>query len=137
LLGVVIAEPDQIEIDDDYLYFSGIWKNSYEASGHIEHYGHSEATGCWTLVGYASGYLTKTLGKDVLAYESECVGRVDSTCRFVAQTLVFIDRQDQAKSMMSYYKAESIATELDRAQKELQEINQNIIESDKVHQKLT
>lgn len=137
LLGVVIAEPNQIEVGDDSLYFSGTWKNSYEALGHIEHYGHSESTGCWTLVGYASGYLTKTLGKDVLAYETECVGRGDATCRFVAQTLDSIDRQDQAKSMMRYYKAESIATELDRAQKEIQEINQNIIESDKVHQKLT
>ena len=137
LLGVVIAEPDQIEIGDNYLHFSGTWKNSYEALEHIEHYGNSESTSCWTLVGYASGYLTKTFGKDVLVYETECVGRGDSTCRFVAQTLESFDRQDQAKSMMRYYKAESIATELNRAQKELQEINQNIIESDKVHQRLT
>lgn len=135
LLGVVTAVPDHIEMNEDYLYFSGTWENSYEAVEHIEHYGFSKDNGCWTLIGYASGYLTKTFGKDVLAYETQCVGRGDETCRFVAKSLDVYDRQ--ASKMMKYYKAESIATELDRAQKELHMINQNIIESDKVHQQLT
>lgn len=134
LLGVVTAIPDQIEMDEDYLYFSGMWENSYEAVEHIGHHGTSEDNGCWTLIGYASGYLTKTFGKDVLAYETQCVGRGDTICRFVAKTMDIYDRQ--ATKMMKYYKAESIATELDRAQKELHTINQNIIESDKIHQQL-
>ncbi|MEI3611175.1 XylR N-terminal domain-containing protein [Pseudogracilibacillus sp. SO30301A] len=135
LLGVVTANPDKIELDEDYLCFTGTWENSYEALEHISHYGHSEDNGCWTLVGYASGYLTETFGKDVIAYESQCIGRGDPICRFVAKTLDVYDTQ--ANKMMKYYKADSIDRELNRIQKELYEINQNIIESDKVHQQLT
>lgn len=135
LLGVVTATADKIEIDDDYLCFTGKWENSYEAIQHIRHYGHSEDNGCWMLVGYASGYLTETFGKDVVAYETQCVGRGDPICRFIAKTLDSYD--PQAKKVMKYYKADSIATELDKTQKELYEINQNIIESDKIHQQLT
>ena len=135
LLGVVTAKPEEIKIEDDFLSFSGTWENSYEAVEHIGHYGSSDDNGCWTLIGYASGYLTKTFGRDVVAYEPECIGRGDSICRFKATTLDSYDRQ--ASKMMSYYKAESIATELDQAQKELHEINQNIITSDKIHQQLT
>src|SRR5690625_964052 len=135
LLGVVNAQAEHIKIEEDYLYFSGTWKDSYEAMEHVGHYGHSDDNGCWTLVGYASGYLTKTFGKDVLAYETQCIGRGDQICRFVATTLDSHDKK--AIKMMSYYKAESIATELDLAQRELYEINKNIITSDKIHQQLT
>lgn len=135
LLGIVVAKAEEVKMEDGHLSFSGTWKNSYEAVGHIKHFGHSKDTGCWTLAGYASGYLTKTLGKDVIAYETQCVGRGDAVCKFTAKTLDSYDKH--AKSLMRYYKAESIATELDRAQKELHEINQNIIMSDKIHQQLT
>src|SRR5690625_5207576 len=98
----------------------------------VRHYGHNEDNGGRRQVGYAVGYLTKTCGKDVLAYETQCIGRGDQICRFVATTLDSHDKK--AIKMMSYYKAESIATELDLAQRQLYEINKNIITSDKIHQ---
>lgn len=135
LLGVVTATAEKIKIDEDTLYFSGTWENSYEALEHISHHGHSEDNGCWTLVGYASGYLTETFGKDVIAYETQCVGRGDDVCRFEAKTLDSYDKK--ANKMMKYYKAESIASELEEAHRELHNINQDIIESNKIHQQLT
>src|SRR5690625_2976579 len=135
LRGVVTAVPDHIEIDDDYIYLSGVWENSFEAIEHLNHHDYSENNGCWTLLGYASGYLTKTFGKDVLAYETQCVGRGDDTCRFVAKSLDVYSRKDN--EIMKYYKAASIVEELDQMQQELHHMNQNIIDSDQFHQELT
>ena len=135
LEGVVTVEPDQIKLTEDSIHFTGFWRNSFEAQEHIEYYGLGNDEVCWILVGYASGYLTSTFGKDVIAYEEMCVGKGDPTCRFAAKTVA--ELEEEKKAGLSYYKAESLLSELDRAYKELNEINQTIIESDKIQQNLT
>lgn len=134
LEGVVTVEPETLELKDGYLYFTGHWRDSFEAVEHIPHYGIGEDTVCWTLTGYASGYLTSTFGKDVIAYEDKCIGKGDPYCRYVAKTAEHLD--EKYKKYMAYYKAESLVSELDRAYNELNEINQNILETDKIHQQL-
>ncbi|MDA3130302.1 XylR N-terminal domain-containing protein [Aliibacillus thermotolerans] len=134
LEGVVTANPEVLEISHDSLYFRGHWYNSYEAEEHVKHYGYSDETVCWTLVGYASGYLTSTFGRDVVVYEDTCVGKGDSHCTYVANT---VDKnKEKHKKYMRYYKAESLITELDRAYHELRQVNQNITETDKVQDEL-
>lgn len=135
LEGVVTVEPDILEINDSSLHFTGYWRNSFEAVEHIHHYGHEKEPICWILVGYASGYLTSTFGKDVIVYEDKCCGKGDPYCYYVGKT-IDLDEQKH-REFMHYYKAESLITELDRAFHELHEINTNIIDSDKIQQKLT
>ncbi|WP_158738097.1 XylR N-terminal domain-containing protein [Alteribacillus sp. YIM 98480] len=135
LEGVVTVEPDMIEATESSLHFTGFWRNSFEAVEHINHYGYSTDTVCWILVGYASGYLTSTFGKDVIVYEDKCAGKGDDYCRFVAKTMDHLE--EKHKKDMRYYKAESLASELDRAYNELHEINKNIMESDKIQEELT
>ncbi|WP_313428616.1 XylR N-terminal domain-containing protein [Siminovitchia terrae] len=135
LEGVVTVEPDQIELNEDSLYFTGFWRNSFEAEEHIECHGHGSDEVCWILSGYASGYLTSTFGKDVIAYEEICVGKGDPYCQFTAKTVDQLEGKH--KKYLSYYKAESLVSELDRAYRELNDINQNIVEADKFQQDLT
>lgn len=134
LEGIVTVEPDELKVDQDSLYFTGFWRNSYEVEEHINHYGESDDPVCWTLVGYASGYLTKTFGKQVFVYEDQCRGKGDHHCYFVAKT---VDPYDHPPEDLRYYDADSLLSELDRSYKEIKELNRNIIESENVQKKLT
>ncbi|MEK4030495.1 XylR N-terminal domain-containing protein [Pseudobacillus sp. FSL P4-0506] len=135
LEGIATVEQDVIELTEEVLYFTGFWKNSFEAVEHIDHYGCSEDPVCWTLIGYASGYLTKTFGKEVLVIEEECQGKGDAHCRFVAKT---VDEKDERHQQdLRYYKAESLLSELDHAYKEVQQLNENITRSEQIQKQLT
>ncbi|MFT3765399.1 MAG: sigma 54-interacting transcriptional regulator [Minicystis sp.] len=61
-------------------------EGSYEAEQHLFHLGRAEAPVCWTLAGFASGYLSRTEGRDIYVIERRCVGKGDSACQFVGRT---------------------------------------------------
>ncbi|MCA9696335.1 MAG: sigma 54-interacting transcriptional regulator, partial [Myxococcales bacterium] len=63
-----------------------IWRDSYEAEQHVLHLGQAEDPVCWTLCGFASGYLSFVTGQSVYAIEEQCCGRGDACCRMVART---------------------------------------------------
>ncbi|NJN95796.1 MAG: PAS domain S-box protein [Anaerolineales bacterium] len=82
LEGVVQVLPEFIEFNRETgsFYMHGAWLNSYEAEEHLRRFGQSTQPVCWTLTGYASGYATRFFGKELLAIETECVGKGDSRC---------------------------------------------------------
>ena len=55
-----------------------IWHDSYEAEQHLVHFGRSDESVCWTLTGFASGYLSRAYGRDVYCLEERCRGMGDS-----------------------------------------------------------
>jgi hypothetical protein len=80
--GIVKAEPTEIEFDRESgdFYFTGTWKNSYEAEQHLMFNDESDDPVCWSLMGYASGWCTAFFGKPLLAIEPNCVGMGDDVC---------------------------------------------------------
>jgi PAS domain S-box-containing protein len=82
LEGIVYAEPAKLEFNRETGHFDSqaIWQNSCEAEQHLKRYAVAKAPVCWTLTGYASGYCTYFFGQDILAIETECVGRGDERC---------------------------------------------------------
>ncbi|MCK6627243.1 MAG: PAS domain-containing protein [Anaerolineae bacterium] len=82
LEGVVHVQPEFIEFNREtgYFHMHGAWLNSYEAEEHLRRFGESTRPVCWTLTGYASGYATRFFGQEVLAIETECVGKGDARC---------------------------------------------------------
>lgn len=135
LEGVVTVEPDILEIEDDKLHFSGYWRNSYEADEHIAQHGISDEAACWSLLGYASGYLTKVFGKEVIAYEKYCRAKGDSTCYFVAKTVEH--SEEEHLKDLRYYQTESLQIVLEDVYMEMQQLNEDIIASEKVQNELT
>ncbi|MCB9643801.1 MAG: sigma 54-interacting transcriptional regulator [Myxococcales bacterium] len=63
-----------------------LWFDSYEAEQHLTHLGQSKEPVCWSLCGFASGYLSAATGKDVYCIEESCVGCGDSVCRMLGRT---------------------------------------------------
>jgi DNA-binding NtrC family response regulator len=57
-----------------------IWHDSYVAEQHVHHYGKTSAPVCWSLVGYASGFVSACLGKEVYFRELSCVGQGERHC---------------------------------------------------------
>jgi PucR family transcriptional regulator, purine catabolism regulatory protein len=135
LEGIVTVEPDVLEIDGDQLYLTGYWKNSFEVGNHISQQGIDNEAICWTLIGYASGYLTQVFGKEVVAYEKYCQGKGDADCYFIAQTVEHCDEVHQRD--LRYYKTESLQAVLEDIYMEIEQLNADIIESEKVQNQLT
>ena len=56
----------------------GIWHDSYEAEQHLLHLGQSDEPVCWTLTGFATGYMSCVYGKEIIAIEDRCRGKGDA-----------------------------------------------------------
>jgi DNA-binding NtrC family response regulator len=62
-----------------------VWHDSYVAEHHVHHYGKSHAPTCWSLVGYASGYVSACLGREIYFRETECLGQGADKCSAIGK----------------------------------------------------
>jgi DNA-binding NtrC family response regulator len=62
-------------------FAEAIWRDSYEAEQHLLHFGEHEHAVCWSLCGFASGYLSRAHGRPLFCVETQCRGRGDALCR--------------------------------------------------------
>lgn len=89
LEGIVHASAEIFEYDRQKGNFlmRGIWRNSYEAEHHLRLFGPAKEPVCWTLSGYASGFGTGFMGRQVICVETMCQGMGDPHCRFELRTI--------------------------------------------------
>ncbi len=88
LQGQVDFRPVPPEDRDPLALAEALWPDSYEAEQHLQLLGRSTEPVCWTLCGFASGYLSRAFGSrddPVFCLESRCVGKGDAVCRMVAR----------------------------------------------------
>lgn len=87
LEGFVQAEPVHIEIDSTrgYCYSEFFWNHGFEDEIHIANYGVGHESACWMGIGYTSGFLSKIMGKRILAREVECRAMGQTKCRVIAK----------------------------------------------------
>lgn len=64
----------------------GEWIGSFEAIQHINWFGPSTSPVCATLTGYASGYMSRVFGEELLAKELTCKAKGDSSCTWIIKT---------------------------------------------------
>ena len=82
LEGIVRADVRRIEHDAATGRFEEevVWHDSYVAEQHVHHFGKTSEPVCWSLVGYASGFVSACLGKEIYFREMSCVGQGDKQC---------------------------------------------------------
>ena len=86
LQGLVLVEPvEPAEGAEGAPFAEAIWRESYEAEQHLLHLGLAEECVCWTLAGFASGYLTRCNGREIYCVEDRCRGRGDAFCHVVGR----------------------------------------------------
>ena len=87
LEGIVRAEILTLDHDPDSGRFEErvAYLDSYVAEQHVYHYGTSATPQCWSLEGYASGYASACLGREIYFREEECVGQGAERCTLVGR----------------------------------------------------
>jgi DNA-binding NtrC family response regulator len=86
LQGLVRAEVTRASFNSASPAAEGIWHDSYEAEQHLLHLGQAEEPVCWTLTGFATGYMSCVYGKEIIAIEDRCRGKGDALCRVAVKS---------------------------------------------------
>jgi two-component system response regulator HydG len=82
---VVIEQPPAPSATEPAPFAEAIWHESYEAEQHLLHLGQADEPVCWTLAGFASGYLSLANGREVYCVEDRCRGKGDPVCHLVGR----------------------------------------------------
>jgi two-component system, NtrC family, response regulator HydG len=86
LQGFLVYEPvPRAPGEEPRAFAHSIWKESYEAQEHLAQLGPATDPVCWTLAGYASGYLSRVAGRRILCFEEKCVAKGDAYCLMVGR----------------------------------------------------
>jgi DNA-binding NtrC family response regulator len=86
LQGMVVLEASEDAADEVAPAFAeAIWHESYEAEQHLLHLGQADEAVCWTLTGFASGYLSFCHGREIVCVEARCRGKGDAVCHLVGR----------------------------------------------------
>jgi len=80
--GMVKVVPISLEFDQDSQHFFGSfdWYNSHEVETHLANFGNSDVPVCWTLIGYASGFSTYYMNRQIIFRETQCAGTGADHC---------------------------------------------------------
>src|SRR5689334_4605225 len=84
--GIVRAEITRTWVTGNTGGSEGIWHDSYEAEQHLLHLGQADEPVCWTLTGFATGYMSCVYGREIIAIEDRCRGKGDAVCRAMVRT---------------------------------------------------
>lgn len=87
LEGMVQVEPVHLDFDFDKGIYGGefLWHNSYEVEEHVAAFGVGSEPACWSLAGYAIGYVSTLVGKLIIFREVECRAAGCQHCRIVGK----------------------------------------------------
>jgi len=64
----------------------GKWIDSFEVELHLVHHGMADECSCYTLSGYASGYMSVVNDQDIFVKELTCRSKGDAFCTFEVNT---------------------------------------------------
>ncbi|WP_416825610.1 XylR N-terminal domain-containing protein [Ectobacillus polymachus] len=137
--GHVIAKSTKLEVKSENekisIHMEGTWKNSYEAKEHLRQFGLSETPVCYTLIGYASGYLSYICKQTVIFKELSCHAAGSNECNWVGKSLDYWN--GEVDHELQFYKESPIVKELEETYEKLLEERNNLTKTNTIHTKLT
>jgi DNA-binding NtrC family response regulator len=84
---------------------------SYEAEQHLLHFGRSDSPVCWTISGLTSGYLSRSVGKEIYVLEDRCLGKGNAGCQLFGRTRE--EWGDERAEELRFYEPSRLADCLD------------------------
>jgi two-component system response regulator HydG len=125
LQGLVIAESPARAITSGPAPFAeSVWHDSYEAEQHLLHQGKADDPVCWTLTGFASGYLSHSNGREILCIEERCRGKGDAVCTLVGRTRE--EWGDAALPHLPFYQHDCLEQALAHVTSELKRVERRL-----------
>jgi PucR family transcriptional regulator, purine catabolism regulatory protein len=117
------------------VHMEGVWRDSYEAEEHVRQFGFSHTPVCYTLIGYASGYLSSICNQMVIFKELSCQAQGHGECKWVGKSLDYWD--GEVDDELQFYQESPIVKELELTYEKLLEEKGNLEKSAIIHKKLT
>jgi DNA-binding NtrC family response regulator len=125
LQGLVVAvAPEGDPAPGPKALGDSIWLDSYEAEQHLVHLGQAGHPVCWTLTGFASGYLSHVWGREVYALETRCRGKGDAVCRVIARPRE--EWGDEIAAELPYYAEDCLRETAGRLTSDLRRVERKL-----------
>ncbi|MDP3151341.1 MAG: sigma-54-dependent Fis family transcriptional regulator [Archangium sp.] len=124
LHGMVSFEPVKQSTHSPPPFAEAVWHDSYEADQHLLHHGQAEECVCWTLAGFASGYLSKAQGRTVYCIEESCRGKGDPVCRMVGRFRE--DWPEAQQAFFTFYESDCLNEALSTLQAQLKKVDRRL-----------
>ncbi|MDP2272692.1 MAG: sigma-54-dependent Fis family transcriptional regulator [Archangium sp.] len=124
LHGMVSFEPVKHSTHSPPPFAEAVWHDSYEADQHLLHHGQAEECVCWTLAGFASGYLSKAQGRTVYCIEESCRGKGDPVCRMVGRFRE--DWPEAQQAFFTFYESDCLNEALSTLQAQLKKVDRRL-----------
>ncbi len=86
--------------------------HSYVAEQHLHHYGKSTAPVCWSLEGYASGYVSACLGQEIYFRETVCLAQGAAACTMIGKDAA--SWGDMLEALRSDYHSDALGQQIER-----------------------
>lgn len=111
LEGVARVEPVSLEVDEERGLFFGEfnWYGCAEAEEHIRLYGVGTDPACWQQVAYASGFVSRFMGRPILFRELQCMAQGASHCVIVGKP---VDDWDGSEEELKSLRADTLTSGL-------------------------
>ncbi|GAA6142861.1 sigma 54-interacting transcriptional regulator [Hydrogenophaga sp. 5NK40-0174] len=112
LEGVARVEAVHLELDVEAGHFLGEfnWHGSAEAEAHTRFYGVGTDPACWQQVGYASGFVSRFMGKPVVFREVQCCAQGAPHCVIVGKPADAWDDDEEAGADMLHLRADALSS---------------------------
>ncbi len=124
LHGMVTFEPVKHSTHSPPPFAEAVWHDSYEADQHLLHHGQAEECVCWTLAGFASGYLSKAHGRTIYCIEESCRGKGDPVCRMVGRSRE--DWPEAQQAFFTFYESDCLNEALSTLQAQLKKVDRRL-----------
>lgn len=131
LRGMVLPEVRELELGEtgEPFYCEVQWNNSYEVEISQVQLGLLDDPGCWNLVGYASGYSSTLMQKEIIFQEISCIACGQQHCIGVGKEARHWDNYEEIKS---YYEKDPLLDELLELQTHVNALKDSLMERDKL-----
>lgn len=117
------------------IHLEGVWRDSYEAEEHLRKFGISHSPVCYTMLGYASGYLSKICNQMVIFKEISCQAEGNHECICIGKSLDLWD--GEVDDELQFFQESPIVKELEVTYEKLWEEKSNLEKTMNIHKKLT
>src|SRR5688572_1383821 len=131
LEGIARVEIVRLERDEAGSFdMEVLWHDSYTAQQHLHHYGPSAAPVCWSLVGYATGYASACLGREVYFRETDCLGQGAKRCTVIGRDAAAWG--DELEQLRADFQGADLAEEVQRLHETVRRQGQELAKRERI-----
>ncbi|MDX2471446.1 MAG: sigma 54-interacting transcriptional regulator [SAR324 cluster bacterium] len=121
----VKAIVEKIDLENGDYYAEYLWENSFAAENYLKEWGKADVPVCWHMLGYAIGYTSSFMGRQIIFKEVQCKGTGAEACKIVGKPA---EDWDETHDILQYLEPDNVADQLFEMQEEILTLRESISE---------